>query len=242
MRGVALAGAVLMSAGVACSGVGSRADAAADPGAAPIAVGTAGADDLARRAIGPVKRPRIHWDPISYTATRKSQMAAYSWRHYRQRTWRLTDVRQIVLHYTVSSTYSSVHNYFGSNTPSPGPGGTRSESPGVCTHFSIDKSGRIFQMVPLEVMTRHAIGLNNRSIGIEFVEESSATNILRRPAQLRAGLALVRWLQDRYGIRNGDVIGHGTANRSRFFYDRKGWYNDHNDWQAGQVQSFRRKL
>jgi N-acetyl-anhydromuramyl-L-alanine amidase AmpD len=91
-------------------------------------------------------------------------------------------------------------------------------------------------------MCRHVIGLNHVSIGIEFVEERSANRILNRPRQVAAGHALVGWLQSRFGIATNDVIGHGTANRSRFFRDDRGWKNDHTDWQAAQLRRFRAGL
>lgn len=190
-------------------------------------------------SVSAAARPPIVSDPIPYGAKRKRQMAGYAWRHYHVRTWRLTSVRQIVLHYTGSDDYKSVHNTFASNSRAAGPGGSRPESPGTCAHFVVAKSGRIYQLAPLTIMCRHAIGLNHRSIGIEFVEMRSANNILARKNQLRAGQALVRWLQAKYGIAKRDVIGHAMVNQSRFFVDHEGWRNDHVDWRAGQVRKFR---
>lgn len=193
-------------------------------------------------AISAAPRPAIISDPIPYGAKRKRQMAGYAWRHYRTRTWKLTSVRQIVLHYTVSNGYTSIHNFFANNSRGLGPAGSKPESPGNCTHFVVAKSGRIFQQAPLRIMCRQAIGLNHRSIGIEFVEMRSANNILARKRQLRAGHALVRWLQAKYGVATSDVIGHAMVNRSRFFVDYEGWHNDHTDWQSGQVRKFHRGL
>ena len=169
-------------------------------------------------------------------------MAAYSARHYHQRTWHLNAVRQIILHYTVIPTYRGTHDLFNSNATGAADAATRNESPGACTHFVVDKDGQIYQQVPLSVMCRSVIGLNNRTMGIEFVEETSASNILRRPKQLQAGLALVRWLQSTYAVANRDVIGHAMANKSRFFVDYEHWFNDHEDWQTFQVRSFRSRL
>jgi N-acetyl-anhydromuramyl-L-alanine amidase AmpD len=190
-----------------------------------------------------VERPAIVRKYIPYGATRKRQMAAYSERHYGVRTWRLEDPRQIVLHYTVSDTWQSPWNHFANNTPAGGPSGTRPEPPGGCTHFLVGKRGTIIQLAPLRIMCRHTIGLNHRSIGIEFVEMRSASNILQRPRQLRAGLRLVRWLQYRADIATRDVIGHGTANDSPYFQERvRGWRNDHTDWNAAQMRTFRAQL
>ena len=41
-----------------------------------------------------------------------------------------------------------------------------------------------------------------------------------RPAQIRASLRLTRWLQDRYGVRRRDVIGHAESLSSPFHHER----------------------
>lgn len=227
---VAIVGAVILTpAAAAAVAVAGTATASGTRAEVPVATVTA-------------PRPPIVDDPIPYPTKRKKQMAAYSWRHYRQLTWDLPSPKQVVLHYTVSPDYSSVHNWFAANERAGGNSGTRSESPGACTHFVVDKDGTIYQQAPLTLMCRHVVGLNNQSIGIEFVEMSSASNVLGRPKQVQAGLALVRWLQSQYAIGTKDVIGHATANKSRFFVDYEGWFNDHTDWNRGQVRAFRSQL
>ena len=193
--------------------------------------------------VEPVRPPAIVQKAIPYGPKRKKQMAAYANRHYGVRTWELTDPKVVVLHYTVSNTASSPWNLFASNTPSPGPSGSKPESPGGCTHFIVDKDGTIYQLAPLTTMCRHAIGINHRSVGIEFVEMSSASNILNRPKQRAAGVRLVRWLQSRLGIHTKDVIGHRMVNDSPYFQERvPGWRNDHTDWSAAQVRRLRALL
>lgn len=190
-----------------------------------------------------VPRPPIIKKYIPYPAKRKKQMARYAKRHYGVKTWRLSDPKAVVLHYTVSDTWQSPWNYFASNTAAPGPGGSRPEKPGGCTHFIVHKDGRIFQLAPLGTMCRHAIGINHRSVGIEFVEMRSANNVLARKAQRRAGVRLVRWLQYELGIRTKDVIGHGMVNDSPYFQERvRGWRNDHTDFNRKQVRRFRSYL
>jgi N-acetyl-anhydromuramyl-L-alanine amidase AmpD len=168
-------------------------------------------------------------------------MAAYSRRHYGSSTWLLRP-RMIVLHYTAGSTYRSARALFASNARNLG------ELPGVAAHFVIDKDGAIYQLVPLYVRVRHAIGLNHRALAIEFVQEAGSgprwadAQILARKAQMRAALRLVRYLQARFGIRVRDVIGHAMANDSPYFRDLLGWRNDHTDWQAADVRVFRARL
>lgn len=190
-----------------------------------------------------VDKPPIVRKYIPYGAQRKKQMAGYSYRHYGVRTWKLADPKAIVLHYTVSSTWQSPWYHFANNTPAPGPSGSKPERPGGCTHFLVGQKGKIIQLAPLGTMCRHAIGINHRSIGIEFVEMTSASNILRRPKQMAAGLALVRWLQTEKGIATTDVIGHSEVNSSPHFQElAKGWRNDHTDWSAAQTRKFRQRL
>ena len=186
-------------------------------------------------------QPTIVQSPIPYGSGRRAQMAAYSKRHYGTASSKLHP-RVIVLHFTANNSYSATWNTFASNAAN------RGEKPGTCAHFVIEKSGKIHQLVPLNVRCRHAVGINHVSIGIEMVQETgsdaraAARKILNRPKQARAALRLVRWLQGRYGIRNADVIGHAMVNNHRLFKDRKGWRNDHADWQTPEVRVFRKRL
>lgn len=212
--GAALAMSLGLGAALAPSGVR-----AADPDPAPV-----------------VDQPKVVKDWIPFGPRRQAQMTRFVKRHYGLDSAELTDVKQVVLHFTVSSTYSSINSWFSHNQPAGG------EWPQVCSHYAIDKDGTIYQMVRLKFICRHAIGLNHRSIGIEFVEETTADRILDRPAQTRAGVQLVNWLRAKYGIAKVDVIGHFQVNGSRYFEDREGWTNDHVDWRPSQVRQFRRLL
>jgi N-acetyl-anhydromuramyl-L-alanine amidase AmpD len=197
---------------------------------------------LVLSATAGASRPPIAEDHISYGGERRAQMAAYSRRHYGEEKWRLRDPDAIVLHFTGGPSYSSAWNTFESNAPNLG------ESPGVCAHYVIKQSGTIAEVVPPRIRCRHTIGLNHRSIGIEMVQETGSgaawadAQILDRRRQVGAALRLVRWLQERYGIATGDVIGHSMANDSPYFKDLQGWRNDHSDWLERDVREFRRRL
>lgn len=188
------------------------------------------------RANGHVNRPDWNNDPIPFGDGRKQQMAAYSDRHYGNRTWRLERVDQIVIHYTVTSTYQPVWNTFASNDPVLG------ESPGVCAHWVVDKDGTIYSLVDQEIRCRHTIGLNHRTLGIEIVQEASNSPeqaILNRRKQRVAAQKLAAWLCQRYDLKVTDVIGHAMANDSRYFRDLQGWHNDHGDWPKNPTEEFR---
>ena len=92
--------------------------------------------------------------------------------------------RVIVLHFTANNSYSATWNTFASNAAN------RGEKPGTCAHFVIEKSGKIHQLVPLNVRCRHAVGINHVAIGIEMVQETgsdaraAARKILNRPKQV----------------------------------------------------------
>jgi N-acetyl-anhydromuramyl-L-alanine amidase AmpD len=205
---------------------------------AAIAVALVGAGTPAPHAT----KPRIVTDPISYGDERRAQMAAYSERHYGEREWRLRDRKAIVLHFTGIGGYRSAWNTFESNVPNLG------ELPGVCSHYVIKQGGTIAELVPPRIRCRHTIGMNHVSIGIEFVQSTGPGShwadrqILEREPQIRAGLRLVRWLRARFEIPIRDVIGHAMANDSRWFEDRQGWRNDHTDWLARDVRTFRKLL
>ncbi len=189
-----------------------------------------------------IAKPKTKWDPISYGADRKRQMANYSKRHYGGRKWRLRKPRALVLHYTAGSSYASAWSTFDANTPSLG------ESPGVCAQFVVDQNGKTYQLTRLAVRCRHTIGLNHLSLGIEIVQPDlgnphrTAQAILDRKKQARAAVHLAAWLKSRYGIKMSNVIGHGMANESPLFEDRQGWRNDHTDWLAPEVRTFRKRI
>lgn len=177
--------------------------------------------------------------PIPYSASRRGEMAAYAMRHYGISTSTL-DPSIIVLHFTAGN--GNPWSTFAANTPAAGPAGSKPELPGVCAHFVVMKDGTIEQFVPLDVMCRHAIGLNDKAIGIEMEEPAAASNILARPVQLQAAVRLVEALQDAYGIADSRVVGHAMANDDPEFRDLRGWRNDHSDWSEGQVERFRAQL
>ena len=193
-----------------------------------------------RGAIPP--GPRIVSDHLRFGATRKAETAAYAARHYGERTARLRPT-MIVLHYSESDTYASVRSLFEADQPS------RGEAPGTCAHYVVEQDGTIHELVPPSLICRHTVGLNHVAIGIEFVQAShghgprwSSQQVLARPAQAAAGVALVETLQRRFAIPDQAVIGHAMANEAKEFRDLAGWRNDHLDWQAPEVAVFRARL
>jgi beta-N-acetylhexosaminidase len=183
-------------------------------------------------------KPHIVWKPIPFGPHRKAQMAAYAQRHYGIHSWRLHP-RVIVEHYTASNSFSAAWSTFAADTPDPELG----ELPGTCAHFIVDRDGTIYQLVRLNVMCRHTVGLNHVAIGIENVGTSDG-EILRDPAQLRSSLALAAWLVGRFHIRIRNVIGHSESLSSPYHRELyKPWaHQTHGDWKHLDMDVFRSKL
>ena len=212
---------------------------------AAIAIIAAPAFSAPSAASSSVTKPQVVKNYIAFGAGRKQQMTDYSRRHYgaKQATYILSDPRAIVLHHTDGADWQSAWNTFNANTA------YNDEKPGVSAQFIIAKDGTIYQLMPLKYRARHCIGMNYVSFGIEFCQESAGhtghwmdQQILDRPKQVNAGLRLVRWLQAHYGIKTGDIVGHATANASRFFMDKTGIKNGAGDWFAPELKAFKTRL
>ena len=165
-------------------------------------------------------------------------MAAYAQKHYGIHSWRLQP-KVIVEHYTGNNSFSSAWNTFAHDTPDPELG----ELPGTCAHFIVDHDGTIYQLVRLNVMCRHTVGLNYVAIGIEHVGTSDA-EILHDRKQMRSSLQLTAWLADRFDIGIHNVIGHNESLRSPYHKELyKPWaHQTHADWNHADMDVYRAKL
>ena len=182
--------------------------------------------------------PKIVSKPIPYGAERKGEMAAYAKRHYGFSSWRLHP-RVVVQHYTASDSFSSAYNTFAADVPDS----ELHELPGVCAHFIIDKDGTIYQLVPLNVMCRHTVGLNPVAVGIEHVGTSDG-EILGNARQMSASLRLTLWLMERYKIDLRDVIGHNESLSSPYHRELyPSWRcQTHGDWVLANMKVYRARL
>jgi beta-N-acetylhexosaminidase len=193
---------------------------------------------LAALALAAPPRPHIVWKPIPYGATRRAEMAAYAKKHYGIDSWRLQP-RAIVEHVTATDSFASVYNTFASDAPDA----ELHELPGTCAHFVIDRDGTIYQLVPLDVMCRHTVGLNWAAIGIEHVGTSDA-EVMHDPAQMRASLALTVWLMSRYSIPLANVIGHNESLTSPLHKELYAPWRcqTHGDWRHADMVVYRARL
>jgi hypothetical protein len=186
-----------------------------------------------------VVRPRILAKPIPFPARRRREMAAYSRRHYGIASYKLRFPEVIVEHYTEVPTVAATYALMAPDKPDQ----ELHELPNVCSHFVVDTDGTIYQFVPLALMCRHTVGLNDTAIGIEHVGRSDA-EILGNQRQLDASLELTRWLRCRYGIAVENVIGHNESLRSPFHRERVARLRrqTHDDWTHADMRVYRRRL
>jgi N-acetylmuramoyl-L-alanine amidase len=186
-----------------------------------------------------VPKPPIVYDPIPFGAKRKAEMAAYALRHYGIDTYRLVHPHVIVIHFTDSSDFQSTYNTFAPDVPDV----ELHELPGTCSHFVIDRVGIIHQLVPLDIMCRHTVGLNWTAIGIEHVGFHDQ-EILDNPSQLNASLQLVHWLRCRFHIEIKNVIGHNESLTSPYHHENVAAMRNqtHDDFNKADMDIYRAKL
>ena len=184
-------------------------------------------------------RPSIHQWPIPYGAERKRQMADYSLRHYGEDSYRLSDPKVIVEHYTETATAQQAYNTFAPDLPDS----EFHELPNTCAHFLVERDGRIDQLVSLSLRCRHTVGLNWTAIGIENVGFSDQ-EILDDRAQIDASLRLTRWLRCTYGITLNNVIGHNESLSSPYHHERVPSFahQTHSDWNHADMHVYRLRL
>jgi len=213
---------------------------AAAPSAAPAPRSeraSTGARVLSRSMSAAALRPHIADKLIPFGQRRMRQMARYSWRHYGEREYRLRHPRVVVEHYTDGPTMLSAWWTMANNTKN------LDESPGVCTHFIVDKDGTIYRTVPLGLRCRHTIGLNQTAIGIEHVGTSDR-QVMGDRAQRRASLRLTVWLMARFDIPVKNVIGHGESLLSPYRHERyRSWRClTHTDFSHRTMHGYRSRL
>ena len=104
----------------------------------------------------------------------------------------------------------------------------------------IDRDGRIYQLVRLDTICRHTVGLNWTAFGIEHVGTSDR-QILANRAQLSASLSLTVWLMSTYGIQLRNVIGHNESVTSPYHRETyRAWRcQTHGDWRRSSMQIYR---
>lgn len=193
---------------------------------------------LAVVALVAPPKPSIVSKPIPFPAHRLAETVAYAKRHYGIDSYVLQP-RAIVEHVTVTSSFSSAYNTFAADVPDS----ELHQLPGTCAHFIVDRDGTIYQLVPLNVMCRHTVGLNWAAIGIEHVGLSDS-QVLGDALQMRSSLALTVWLMARYRIPLANVIGHNESLSSPLHKELYAPWRcqTHADWRRADMNVYRTRL
>lgn len=127
----------------------------------------------------------------------KRQITRYSRKHYGEADWRLQP-RCIVLHYTAGTSFPwnlvNDQSFAG-------------EAPGLASHYVVD-GAKIWQLIPPEVRSRGAYGINHRAINIEMVAADASDLINNRKRTLDTTTGLVRDLLERFHLTAKDIYSH----------------------------------
>jgi len=141
--------------------------------------------------------PAIHIisKPVKYTEIRKNLTLSYIKQHYGIDTNSTQIIpRMVVVHWTKMNDFEEVYDLLNNETLSTERTDIQNASLlNVSSHFLIDQKGHIFQLLPLDTMARHTIGLNYNSIGIENIGGADDIDNLT-DAQLEANIKLIKYL------------------------------------------------
>lgn len=146
--------------------------------------------------------------PIYFGEKRINLTKQYIKNHYALHVDNIKIIPKIILiHHTAIDNYEDSLKRFTSQTlPSDRPEIQTASALNVSTHFMVEPNGTIHQLMPLDIMARHVIGLNYNSIGIENVGgENSKDNLTS--AQLKANIFLVNYLKNKFETIEY-VVGH----------------------------------
>jgi N-acetylmuramoyl-L-alanine amidase len=107
----------------------------------------------------------------------------------------------------------------------------------------IDAGATIHQLVSLQTMCRHTVGLNWTAIGIEHVGFSDG-QVLGDGSQMSSSLHLVHWLQCRFNIKTQNVIGHNESLSSPYHHEDVPSLRTqtHADFDHRDMQTYRARL
>ncbi len=150
----------------------------------------------------------IKHTPIEFTKLRVELTKSYIKNHYGLS---VDDIKIkpkiIVIHYTgIDDFNDSLKRFIPSILLSDRADISNAGVLNVSAHFMVERDGTIHQLMPVDFMARHVIGLNYNSIGIENVGgENHAQNLTIE--QLISNIRLVNYLKKKFDtIRY--VIGH----------------------------------
>ncbi|MDD5372505.1 MAG: peptidoglycan recognition family protein [Sulfurimonas sp.] len=150
----------------------------------------------------------IKQTPIEFGETRVELTKKYIKSHYNLVVEDIKIVPKIVIiHHTAIDDFNDSFSRFISQTlPSDRPDINNGGAVNVSAHFMVERDGTIHQLMPLDFMARHVIGLNYNSIGIENVGGQNSKDNLTKE-QLKANIELVRELKKMFPTIEY-IVGH----------------------------------
>ena len=150
----------------------------------------------------------IKQTPINFGKKRIELTKEYIKNHYGLEVKDIKITPKIVLiHYTAVATFEDSLKRFKAQTlPTDRPDISKASALNVSTHFMVERDGTIHQLMPLDFMARHVIGLNYSSIGIENVGGAGYKQDLT-VEQLLANIFIVNYLKKKFPTIEY-VVGH----------------------------------
>jgi len=143
---------------------------------------------------------RIIDKPIDFGKARIAMTKAYIKTHYGKKVENITITpRIIVLHWTAEMDLDRSFNRLKpQKLLTDRKDIAKASLLNVSAHFMVARDGTIYRLMPENWMARHVIGLNYSSIGVENIGGKGNRAEDLTPAQLRANIALVRYLKAKY--------------------------------------------
>jgi len=162
----------------------------------------------------------IQQTPIHFGEERIKLTKEYIKNHYALDVKDIKIVPKIVLvHYTAIEGFEkSLARFIEETLPNDRPEIAKASALNVSTHFMVERDGTIHQLMPLDFMARHVIGLNFNSIGIENVGGEGYVQDLT-VEQLLANIFIVKYLKKKFPSIEY-VVGH---HEYRCFEDTELW-------------------
>ncbi|MCK9473220.1 MAG: N-acetylmuramoyl-L-alanine amidase [Sulfurimonas sp.] len=151
---------------------------------------------------------KIEQTPIEFSDVRVELTKDYIKEHYDLEVKDIKIVPKIiVIHHTAIDDFNnSISRFISQTLPSDRPDIKGGGALNVSAHFMVERDGTIHQLMPLEFMARHVIGLNYNSLGIENVGGQNSKDNLTNE-QLKANIFLVNYLKTKFPTIEY-VIGH----------------------------------
>ncbi|WP_373069940.1 N-acetylmuramoyl-L-alanine amidase [Sulfurimonas sp.] len=137
--------------------------------------------------------------PIDFSQHRIELTKSYIKAHYGINAKDIKITPKIILiHHTAINSYEeSLSRFIDEELPSLRADISSAGAVNVSTHFMIERDGTIHQLMPLDFMARHVIGLNYSSIGIENVGGENGEDNLTDD-QLEANIFLINYIKKKF--------------------------------------------